>query len=418
MSAGSPVRRNQRSRTTWRTSHGNASSWAPNHAAAPSGTRRDGPEPDPRPSPKRVASRRIVRREPFRRVVGACVENRRGSEQPRLDRRTDAFAALRIREPDGVAREQHAIAGRATSPGPRQAVGVAAPPSRLQCTGWHHAARPKLGDKRRGCCRARTRIQAADADVHVTLLAKDPAVAFEVAGEVQLGGVCGRGELAGVLGRDRKLRFLRNDNGPARRACVSLGWSLELRRRVQQARDGTPVSSRANQDGRAGTVVDDPVAVLPPQTGDRRAEFQPRAGSAQQIVVELASPDAVADDAVVADESQRRASHDADAKSGDGLQRSPGAILPQVQLEIVNGLRGDPAGAHLVARKRGAIPDGHVETRPAKPPGTRRPCRSAADDDDVVALHVVSRVSRGVPARQAASRVQGIALLPPRANTI
>ena len=171
--------------------------------------------------------------------------------------------------------------------------------------------------------------------------------------------------------------------------------------------------SRANQNWGGDAVVDNPAAVLSTD-GCRGAEFQTRAGSAQQIVVELAAPDAVADDAVVADVSRQRSTHDADAKSGDGLQRAPEAVLAQVQLEIVDGLWGDPAGADLVARKGRTIPDDYVEAGPAKPPGARRPRGATADDDDVMELHVVSR---GIQARQAASRVQGIALLPPLANT-
>ena len=101
-----------------------------------------------------------------------------------------------------------------------------------------------------------------------------------------------------------------------------------------------------------------------------------------------------------------------DAESGDRLKRPAVAVVVGIELEVVDDLRRDPAGADLVARKRRAVDDDDVEAGLAQRPRARRSGRAAADDHDVAGDPRFGRSEF-----QPLTRVQGMALLLPRANT-
>jgi hypothetical protein len=140
--------------------------------------------------------------------------------------------------------------------------------------------------------------------------------------------------------------------------------------------------ARAHDHGHLDLVVDEPAAAGAAQAAQRRAFADPRAGAAQQVMIELRAKDAEADRAFVSG-LDRTAAGDSGSKGGDRLERPAAAVLVDVELERVDQGRCDPTRADLVPRKPGAVDDENVQSLPAQRPGAARACRPSADDEDV-----------------------------------
>ena len=117
-----PACKNQRSKTTRRTNQRWANNFRPNRrrnapGATPRRDARDGGRSGP-PSP-------AVRRQPLPAIVAAGGGNRAGRQQARLDRRADAFAALRGGQAGRVADPEHTVGQQRPRRVVVQLVGVA-----------------------------------------------------------------------------------------------------------------------------------------------------------------------------------------------------------------------------------------------------------------------------------------------------
>src|SRR5215472_10470466 len=113
----------------------------------------------------------------------------------------------------------------------------------------------------------------------------------------------------------------------------------------------------------------DPQTVATLEGLDRSAELVTRLGALQQVMIELAPPDAVAHGTVVSDDDLVVASDHAGAKAGDRLQGPALRVRFQIQSKALDDLRRNPAGADLVARKRRAVDNQHVEAGATELPG-------------------------------------------------
>ncbi len=169
------------------------------------------------------------------------------------------------------------------------------------------------------------------------------------------------------------------------------------------ARDRTEVAAGADNHGRLERVVHDPLVTQAAERCYGRAVPHDRARPTEQIVIELAPPDGIADDARVSGLDQSSA-HEAGAESGDLLKRQPGrAVGLRVQVQELEDFRCEPAGAHLVAWESSAIHDDDVPSGVDEDAGTGRPRRTSADNQRIaveqggtrVPPYRLSRVQKG-----------------------
>src|SRR5439155_21762441 len=118
---------------------------------------------------------------------------------------------------------------------------------------------------------------------------------------------------------------------------------------VEAAGDRAEMTARADEHRSGDLSVQHPLAILAFNTGHSGAQGQPRAGTTQQVLVELATPDAVADGAPVRYGGRRPAINLACSKTRDGLERASAPVLVHVELQIVQDRGRNPAGAGLVS---------------------------------------------------------------------
>ena len=128
--------------------------------------------------------------------------------------------------------------------------------------------------------------------------------------------------------------------------------------------NGAEMTSRATSSGAAISSL----AIQRSLSRRRLASGAPRAagaGTPQQIVVELATTDPVADGT-----AERRGdlggTQHARAKPGDRLDHAATGVIVDVDLEFLQDRRSNPARTDFVAGKFGLVENDHVETRPAK----------------------------------------------------
>src|SRR5436309_16118539 len=104
-------------------------------------------------------------------------------------------------------------------------------------------------------------------------------------------------------------------------------------------------------------------------------------------MIELAPPDPEADGPVVDGIDLSLTIDDARTKAGDWLKGPSAPIIVHVDLEVVDDLRRNPAGAYLVAREQGGVHDNDVDAGPQAFQGQREPPRSADDAHDDKPVH-------------------------------
>ncbi len=146
------------------------------------------------------------------------------------------------------------------------------------------------------------------------------------------------------------------------------------------------MAARAHQHRRGDRVVDDPSVAAALDGPDVFARAH-AAGTVDQVRVELATADRVADRPLVVDVAHRRVADHANPKSGDRLQCAVAAVLVDVQPQLVHDVWRDPAGAHLVARKARLVDQHDVEPVTAQVASARGPGGASADDYDVARVH-------------------------------
>jgi hypothetical protein len=142
------------------------------------------------------------------------------------------------------------------------------------------------------------------------------------------------------------------------------------------------VAARPDQQSRLNLTINDPSVAGSLNTSDLSLLSTASATASQQVVVELAAADAVADNLTVTyiDPSLPNA---ADIESGYGLQDSCPAIFFRADLQHIEHGWCDPASTDLIPRKLAFVEDEHVQPRRSESPGTRRSCRSGADNQDI-----------------------------------
>ena len=149
------------------------------------------------------------------RAVGvSSVPWPRSASTPRAGR-TRSRAGCPRHSPDTRARRHRRPAARLVDHAPAGRLGdqirVAAPPPR--CAGGIRCLRPKKCHELRRGLRQRTAAEATEADVDVLLLSKAPAVATQVAAEVQLRHSRRSRPGRRVSGFDREFRLLATTSG-------------------------------------------------------------------------------------------------------------------------------------------------------------------------------------------------------------
>ena len=176
--------RNHRSSTTWRTNAGAASRRRP--TAAPSPRARPSRARPNTPGSEARAETLRVRLEPLPRVVAARLDGRGGRQQTRFDRRPDAFAALRIGEAGRVADQHHA--GIDDAPVRRVVDGIRVPaPARSDVTRESCRWPSRNARKSAVALGSDRRSRRPRPTLRYSPFPEAPAVALEVAAEVQLG---------------------------------------------------------------------------------------------------------------------------------------------------------------------------------------------------------------------------------------
>src|SRR5271165_399717 len=126
---------------------------------------------------------RNVRREILCLIVPISSEYGVRRHQPRLDRRTNAFAALRISQSRRISHQQHAVVEHLALETAKQPVRV----SSNAAHGSLHAARlTEVADELLHMARDLVRVRPAESDVEIVALAKHPAISQHVATEEQL----------------------------------------------------------------------------------------------------------------------------------------------------------------------------------------------------------------------------------------
>src|SRR6185369_14687189 len=218
----------------------------------------------------------------------------------------------------------------------------------------------------------RMRLQTPQANVDVIALAKAPAVSGEVRAEVQLGPF--GSDLTGAL-IDRQLHFPCGNDRPA------------IRSAVQHPTYRTEMATGPDEHPRPEVVVDDPLCAGAANDRNGRAEQQARPRAAEQVVIELTTTNPKADGAAVRRVDDAVLTDHTDAKVRNRLKRSSVAVVVGIDLKLVDHLRRDPPGAHLVARKQRLVDNDDFEPRLAKPPRARRASRTTTYNHDVAGIH-------------------------------
>src|SRR5262245_48975846 len=258
------------------------------------------------------------------------------------------------------------------------------------------ARAPERAEERAQLLAEAPRRAAPEPHVQVAALAEHPAIALEIRREVELGDVGLDVERRLLARRHGKLELLRRDHGG------------RVARRRETPRHRAEVAAGADQQRRLEGAVYAPEPVPALERAQTCSRAQRRLGACEQVVVELAAPDPVADRAAergaalgVADPPH--------AKALDRLERAAARVLGGIDRERLEHGRRDPAGARLVAGKGGAIEHADGRARAREAPGQRRAGRAASHHDHVETLHQALAYQL--------ARVQGIRSFALRVNT-
>src|SRR5215472_6342735 len=119
-------------------------------------------------------------------MIALCIQDRVGRDQPGLNRRKNAFAALRVRESRRIADQQQAVIDQTTRRSAIQQIRMAAERRRVL---GDSASRFQKRHERGDMIVQSVRVHPAETDVEIVLLAKTPAVALKVGAKVKLGSV-------------------------------------------------------------------------------------------------------------------------------------------------------------------------------------------------------------------------------------
>ena len=315
-------------------------------------------------------------------IVSAGLDDQVGGEEAGLDGGADSFAALRVGETGGVADEEDAVVLHG-------AVGLAIETVRVTVEFSGEVERNFFvtaeevaevvapgGEVAFGF--------ATDADVEMLAFAEAPGVAAEVGVEEELGDFAGDGAGGGLVVGHLEFVLLGDDGG-----FFGFAGFGHL------AGDGTEVAPCSNYQRRLDLVIDEPGSVLLLDGLERVAELLTDTAAGEEVVVEFATADAVADGLRVLGEDFA-AAEDAGAEAGNRLQHARGGVVGEVELQLGDDGGGDPAGADFVAGEGGFVEDEDVEAGLAELPGAGRAGRAAADDEDVAGEHVGCRNGSGL----------------------
>jgi hypothetical protein len=231
--------------------------------------------------------------------------------------------------------------------------------------------RPRQPVEERSTCWGAPLVATTEPDVEVGALAEAPAVPAEVGGEVELRPL--RLDAAAVEGRslEPELHFPREHRLVAARA--------------EPPRHGAEVPASADQQGGGKPPVQDPVAPLAPDVRHGLGEPRARPRAAEELGVELAPANAVADGLAVV-HVHRAAADPPDPEARDRLERVARPVLVEAQSQPSDDLGRDPARAGLVPREGLPVQDEHVTPRGHEGRRAGRARWPAPDDQDVGAF--------------------------------
>src|SRR5687767_589766 len=152
-------------------------------------------------------------------------------------------------------------------------------------------------------------------------------------------------------------------------------------------RDRAEVPTGADNDRGRYVVVRNPHAAFLPQAFDWRRFEYPRARTPQQVIVELASADRVADDVLVL-RFNRFAPHQSCSETRDVLEgESCGPVFLRIQFEQFEHPGGKPARTHLVSGKPCPVGNDDIPSGPSKLAGARRTRGPSTHDQRVAPNH-------------------------------
>src|SRR5258706_345599 len=296
----------------------------------------------------------LVGQEIIKTAATVDSDERARGNAPRFDRRPNPFTAFGICKAGGIAYHERTSADERADSRTQRVIRVAAPYE--ACRVRYAASRRQKRDETSeviGKCTVRA---PSDSDVEIIVLPHAPPIAFEIA----------RKEQFGSIGRDRRrsaveaeLRFFGDD----RDSMVAPA--------LQMTPDGTEMTPGTDNYWRFNFIVDDPCVAAPPERPEGCSVDDANARAAQQEVIELATPDGVADDVRISGRD-RTAANDAGPEARNLLEReSRLTVLLGREIEQAEDVRRQPATTDFVARKAGAIEENDVPTCESEPSGAR-----------------------------------------------
>ena len=307
-------------------------------------------------------------------VIRCVLDNVRGQEG-RLHGRADAFAALGVGQAGGIADQQDAVVDQGPLGMVVEEVGVA-----LELPG-QVLGDPLLGlhpgDEVVEVMLEVVRVLAAQADVEKVVLAEDPGVAHQVPAEPEFRGVLAHPAPFGLLRGHLELHFLGGHRG------LMAPWAF-----ADGCRHRAEVATGPDDQWRLVFAVEAPFAVVGAFQGLELDPFGTLAAAAlEQVVVELAAADAIADRRAAMIVFHRLLAHHTDPEAMDRLHDVLTSVVRGVDIQNPQYGGRHPAGAGLVPGKGLLVDDQGPVTTLGQRPRHGGTGRAAADDQGIVALY-------------------------------
>src|SRR5260370_2250810 len=121
------------------------------------------------------------------------------------------------------------------------------------------------------------------------------------------------------------------------------------------------MAAGSDQQARLDLAVDYPRIAGTLQPANWNAFPNLCSGAPEEVLVNLASPDDVANDTIVGNVNLSL-SHAANAKAGDGLKGASARIACRIDFELLEDERRDPATAYFIAWEDGFIEDQNMQS--------------------------------------------------------
>ena len=201
-------------------------------------------------------------------------------------------------------------------------------------------------------------VLAAQADVDEVPLAKTPSVALQVGAEEQLRHLPLNMKVLPLARVQLELDFL----GGHHRLTAPQGIA-------QRPGHGTEVPAGPNHQRRLNGVIHHPSPVAAAQRLESFAQALPRAAAHQQVMIELAAANTIADRVGIATVYLVTVTDEAGDKPRNRLEDIVVGIGGDVQMQLVDNRRRNPAGTDLVTGEALLVHDHDVHACVDQGPG-------------------------------------------------